>query len=558
MKIAMRNALDPGGKPVDVIRVPARLFCFFMQRTESTSFKHLRPLLIEGLKQIRESPVKRTRDRGFILWYGSYTRRNVSADVLGFPENTSVRVTKIFEALVLSELDVTDMGSYSPEDCNAQPIFRYDHGRIIAYTDPFISREKAASDMPELEARSFEFEGPSISSPRKSPTVRPSGNAPLHHSIGSWLENRNRILEFVWQLATAIDFRSLKKVTKDHFGISVWDEPDSHFMKHAVLRPGFFLGRGACTVRILVARQLPEPLKAVVLGHEIAHYALHFPLLAISQLVEELAWRVPEWELLHAYLLSKHLGEDSRLLEEDANAFATYFLIPPKYFPLERMASRILEGGSSPTGQELLWRFLQPVFPETSRMRYSWRNWDKMKSRALRETDQARSLSSVDAGDLYLCILSGALSIENDVIDVTRREADAAVRNVWEDFGDRLRAFSEVSDEETRLALQKQYGGLAERRIRQEITAEVSSRGDLVPPLEWDGYSMYQRIPLVPAAPNATNRWDGDWRTLWRGNDSPAGTVEEWREYRRGTGLVLYPLETWERLQRRRSIWRSC
>ena len=124
-------------------------------------------------------------------------------------------------------------------------------------------------------------------------------------------------------------YKSLRLAVKQHFGIKVQEECNSDFARYGSLMTGWIDNRG-CPLVIHIRATLPG-LKYIVLAHELAHFTLHFPLLYCGQLIEQLAWSVPELELAYYSIMMRHLHGDPTLIEHDANIFASYFLIPPRY-----------------------------------------------------------------------------------------------------------------------------------------------------------------------------------------------------------------------------------
>lgn len=535
MPIHTRSTRDIGGKDVDVIPVPSQVFgIFFADRGELRD--ELRSATMDALRHIAASPNRRLRERDFVVWVGTFTNRiGLDLAVLGLPDGVALAVAESFYATVPP---YTDLGSYPWRDCSAVPYFRYDHGVVIEYASP---AAPGVDHQGDIVARGFELADGSQKRPTTAPiTSFPSLRASKLHSIDTWLVTNEQIVKWISALEGAVSFTGLRKICTNYFGLSVFLEPRPEIVRLGSIRTGLISPSGECEVRILIASSLPAELKRVVLAHELAHYALHFPLVYGAQLVEEISWDIPELQLVYRSILASRFRRGLHDLEEDADRFAAHCLIPPMYLPLGRMASVTLEMGRQPTGAELAWRFLQPLFPESGLTTYSWRNWDEMLSRAQREMAFVKDLSIAEADDLYLRMLLATL--ENEAGGRNRKRMVEGVQECWSELTRVLESLEVASTPaEVRAALTG-YGDW-EDGSEGELFPEFGHRRELLPPLD-ETEGMFPVVPLAPADRNKTGAKQGLWQQL--NEPSSPRPLVEWRAATADHGVMLYFPETWQ------------
>jgi hypothetical protein len=292
-----------------------------------------------------------------------------------------------------------------------------------------------------------------------------------------------------------------------------------------------------------------EKLKYVVLAHELAHYVLHFPLLVLLRYVEETAWNVPEVESYFQQLVAEN-PSTMQSIEDQADELASFLLIPSWVYPIRRLTDRMLEGGVSPSPQEMIWRFLQPLFPEDCFSDTTWRNLDEIKRRARPDTLRFGNVGSPAPSNLFERMFQAALRIEKNGIGEAATSNPASV--LLEKMGKLASKIEALPVEDARKRVRKLLsspGGLNKcDDVARDLAEGLGAFGrEIIPPLVGDGTGLFPRVPLVPAIHNLEGDVEADWKLKTNPSGSPAGTVTEWRQWKKDHGLVLYRLESWQK-----------
>lgn len=409
------------------------------------------------------------------------------------------------------------MGNSLARDVGAQPFARYQNGKLVAYVDPLDAHACDGAQESDVELRSTESVDPTATQRRRTllPSIRING--PPRHSIDTWDEIRKDILEFIWATLEPGTFSSLRREVDRQFGIHVRVAPTTLAGKHGSITTGWLIDSDqGSEVIILINDDLSEKLKYVVLAHELAHYVVHFPIILSGQLVDQLAWAEPTLELTYSDLFFQHF-QDGRVLEEQANLLASYMLIPPKY-KLAEMAHLALENSQNVSPEDLAWRFIQPFFPETSGMRYSWHNWDEMRQRAVRDIERVDGINAMNATTIYQAMLKSTLERETHELSSQTSEA---VYEFWDTLP---------------VALAARNHAIAGRISQMPTLDSVNvSRQILEPKIR--GRSNPPRRPIAPFTKSRAPH-------LWRSVldlSAPPRTVEEWRMQYPNDAITLYP-----------------
>jgi hypothetical protein len=191
-------------------------------------------------------------------------------------------------------------------------------------------------------------------------------------------------------------------------------------------------------VTIHISQDLPDQLKYIALAHELAHYAIHFPIILAGRGTEQLSWLLPHAQCVYADEFERYFGEGTAL-EQQADLLAGHLLIPPqiRLAGTERWAVEV--GGARPyagdtriTSDEAAWRLLSEYFPERSSVDHSWRNYDEMRDQAERELAWARNTDEPGETTLYRMMLRAVLRRESPDADSESRDLVSSVHKFWD------------------------------------------------------------------------------------------------------------------------------
>lgn len=508
---------------VDQLPAVEHVFALTLEPGERQDIDSLRALLLDALRGLRGRS-RRMRDRDFVLWFGEHQSRAGHFVSIGHPDHFDSDVSiHLQRALRAAGHRFRDHGRTIVSDIGAEPLLRWNFDEIIAYTDPFsLSSGRFGPDVVE---RSYDLS--SHRPTRSARTLLPPAEFVLDplHTLESWESNRAKIIGLIGEMIGAVSYTSLKKFMRGHCGIDVVEEPDADFPRYGLLTSGI-LGEDGGTVTARIRSGLPTALKYVVLAHELSHFVLHYPLLYLNQLVEQLSWSFPVHADRYRQLMGIHL--DPAHVEMDANYFASYLLIPQ--WCDGDFASVILEGGVQPTRDEIAWRFLQSLFPHTSGMQVSWQNLDAIRARARHEISTLPDLNSADYGTLYQTMARAVIGRDGPHLDSVRTAVTVGIcrcLDMWPD----VRELNDMDWESDNTA--------QDPRVEEPRT-EITVTRVTLPPLE----SGASRDPLVPLIPRTGSRRSMDsnlWQHALAGSDSPVRTVREWRERFPRSSVVLYP-----------------
>lgn len=591
IKIMERAELDPGGKRVDVYPEMELVQTFVFNRSDMLNRESILPKIIQVLLKIRRSKNKKIRNRDFPVWAGEITNSlGMELFCVAIPNEIAYDVFNEFYRVLESEETYLENGAWLLRDTGGEPIARYAHGKIIVYGDDFEKAENLSLMLPkheeEIEFRSWQTVEKKKAGSRswqkveKKKTqsvyvkpVEPNRKAKFlsykgldikQHILETWVENREIIMEFVYELKGPCGYKRLKKMMWDYFGIAVFEESSAEFGKYGCIRLSWINDETtAVGVRILINNNLDDRLKYIILAHEFSHYIHHFPLLLMGQIVEEHACTIPEIELYYQQLLNSEYPDLWHDVELDAFEFTSFFLIPAKLFPIRRLSNVILERGRNPELDVFIWRLLQSLFPDSNTARLTWTEYDKTQERAKRDIYTAMSIET--GGDdtilfdhLFNHVLSAVLRIEKEMI--SRNRVSTAIDEIMKKMTTILAKTIDMDVEDARACIKNQVCNIVSNSKTNtvnpgDITAltdfglSSSSFGrEIIPPLEPSKDSfVFPRIPLIPAIFNPEGDPEGDWQYLPEQQRSPYGTVEDWRNHRKDHGVILYRLESWQK-----------
>lgn len=566
VKLTERPERDPGGKRVDLYPEIGLVQTFVFKRCPETARERLLPAIIGLLTRIAASRDKRQRERDFPVWLGEATNSvGTEMATIALPDPIPYTVFQNFYRAFHGWDAYLESGAFLLTDGGGEPAARYSNGDIVVYGGPFDAPDQLPSYLRdlgvEIELRSWQLQGSSgrrhkyakAEPPRRAASFVSTSGLPRdkRHTLDAWSENREIILEFLYDLKAPCGFRQLKELLWDSFGIGVALEPSPSFDRYGCIRLGWLDDSGkSAPVRILINSRLDDRLKYVVLAHELAHYVQHFPLLLAGQIVEEQSWIMPELEVYYHDLLRRDHPQLLRDVELDAFELASFFLIPPRLHPVERVASVVLEAGWNPEPALLIWRWLQPWFPESSEELLSWSRYDAIRKRAEREVQSAMRAEN-GPGSLFGCTLAAALRVEED--ELSHHRVEQGVLAVLQAILSLLAMTAPLDLDKAREVIRRRLSRAGEAEGPDLQNLDELSLGarsfcrELIPPLRpRDGTAFFRRIPLVPASFNTTGEVGGDWRYLEQLDSSPYGTVEDWRNHRPEYGVVLYRFETWQ------------
>jgi hypothetical protein len=449
IKIIERAERDPGGKRVDVYPETELVQTFVFSRSDMLNRESILPKIIQTLLKIRRSKNKKIRNRDFPVWAGEITNSlGKELFCVAIPNGIAYSVFNEFYRALESEETYLENGAWLLRDTGGEPIARYAHGKIIVYGDDFEKAENLSLMLPKheeeikfrswqtVEKKKTEFRSwervekkrtqsvhvKPVEPNRKAKFLSYKGSDAKQHTLETWIENREIIMEFVYELKGPCGYKRLKKMMWDYFGIAVFEEPSAEFGKYGCIRLSWINDEStAVGVRILISSEFDDQLKYVLLAHEFSHYIHHFPLLLMGQTVEEQAWTIPEIELYYQQLLNSDYPDLWHDVELDAFEFTSFFLIPAKLFPIRRLSNVILERGQNPDPGVFIWRILQPFFPDSDIARLTWAEYDKMQEKAKWDILSAMA-TTVDSDDsnLFRNVLSAALRVENDLLSRDR------------------------------------------------------------------------------------------------------------------------------------------
>ena len=551
--IRTRDEPDPLGNPVDIFPEVKLVRVIAFENSQRRSAASLLPRIVDVLFKIRAATNKRLRESQFPVWAGVSTNSlGLNLLSISVPDPLDHRLFKEFFDEFHTDETYRESGAYLLRDTGGVPIARYLQGKVIIYADPFdVPHEVAAllAKHPDLiECRSWE----SVPTKKqKSPydaVRKPSHTSPQLHNLEVWYENHTAMLEFLTSLKSPCGYKRLRTIARDNFGIGVFEESSPEFLKFGCIRLGWLQKDQTASVRILINKYLNDKLKYIVLAHELSHYCLHFEMLLMGQIVEEAAWFDPQVEIFYQSLLHKHAGLISKM-ELDADELASFFLLPPWMYPMKKLSDDMFEAGQSPSPEELAWRFLQPLFPDSEMQEYSWANWSAMKQKMVNEMADV-AFNQHDNSSLYASLLRAALRRERG--ETAREEVEDLLTQLFEEFVLRLMMLTQPGPGSNPENIERLVATLTD----EDQSLKLSELGlnatdflkEIVPPLNFSGsHPWFPKIPLVPASYNPEGRRDGDWWYLPRGSDSVAGTVTEWLTHKNGYGLVLYRYESWQR-----------
>lgn len=533
--IEERPTADVAGKPVDVHTRPAEGSAFVYMLNDGVAHETMLEAILERLRRIRDASSKRVRERRFNVWYGTTPDAAGDLAAIMFPDRFDYRAWRR-----LQDLDglpgYLHQGSFLVAELDGGPIARYDHGTITGYLSPTAPPSDGPAD---VQWRSATVVVPARSAERKW-MLPPSGRASAWHTGETWDANRLRLLGFVWHLRAPGTYERLRLLTEKHFGIVVREDLGAADSRYGVLRMGFLRWSDfAIPVGVFLRGDLPDDLKYLVLAHELSHYALHFPLLYLGALVDDIARSVPEAAATFEAAVATHI--DHNALERQADHFMSHFLIPARY-DVQRLAGVFSEMGRQPSAAEWVWRFLQPLLPGAVDEGITWRNLEAMTTLA------AEDLAALDDAPttLYARVLKAAVERVEGLEHDPGNAIAAGLDELQATFDEITRIVTSMDNEEARAVLRQ--------RMAKE-TSDISAssprdmqldRYELLPAVALESGQLARAIHLVPAADNPGGNEAGRWVDRHH-PDQPAETIPGWRELLYDdVAIRLYRQEAWQ------------
>jgi len=557
---------------VELVRV------FVFEYSEQLDQEELKSRILQALETIKTDKKKRVREAGFSIWVGrTINSKKTKLFTISISEPLDENIVRQFYNKFRDEDSYLECSVYYLKDTGGEPFARYFKGTIIVYCDPFLKKEDFTPEKygltPPFEPRSWElvqvnkekeiFIKPDL--PKRVANFSALSGDPTEkrHNLELWQENKEIIFDFLLNLKHPCGYKQLKNILMKYFGIGVFEESDKDFGRFGCIRLGWMNDSNKSShVRILINNTLDEKLKYVVLAHELAHYIRHFPLLLVGQLVEEQAWVMPEIEHYYNYLMSTEYADLPRKIEQDAFEVASFFLICPWMHPITKVSSAVIERGEHPVVHELIWRFLQPYFPQKAGERTSWTNYDNIKNRAKEDLTKIMKSPHGNEESLFESYYSASLSMEDRVFsgEFIHHEIEESTLEIYQKVLDLLTSTMLMSTPDARNHIKNQLKKSVEKRksagdgdkyeyLLSEIGFHNKSFGrEIVPPLEkLDKTHIPRRVPLVPATYNINDDIEGDWLFLEQLDKSPGMTLDEWRNHRPQFAFVLYRFESWQK-----------
>jgi hypothetical protein len=556
MKLKTRGAPDFGGRVVDIFPAEGSVNLILFTAGPDTDRDALSARAVALLRELAASGKPVLSDRDFPVWFVQVAERAEIPALTGLAVPARMS-SKVFPRLrdPLAQMDEFRLSEHGDlENLDAEPLLRYSHGSVIAYVDPL---EAASDSLPDGVDELRSAEVPAHVTPRSSGSgAEPlTAQGPREHSLESWARVSSQMEEWIDELWEPVSYAALRRMATEQLGIAVHDEPDAASVgKYGCIRTGWRFAGETCSVRILLAPHHHDDLKYAILAHELGHYCHHFPLLHHAQLVEELSWGVPEVRLLYDMLVDwKITYAGVNLLEDDADVFASTLLVPPRYLPAADWASGVFSRDRPLRAEEVIFNAMQRLFPGR-RERFTAMSLDELRAAAQEETTR-RDLASADDDSIYSSMLRACLAREDGVAPGLEAGVADGIADVVQIHNRHIEQwFAESAGEDPedrrvwwqRVLLELDVDQVALPPGDTDAEIESGARKVVLPPLGWDGISLYPSLPLHPESYNLEGAPDNDWRCLID-ERQPPGTVDEWRAAWPEHGMVLYRFETWQR-----------
>lgn len=421
MRLCIKEIEDASGQAIDLYPPVERVAVFLLDRRVMCERSQILNAITEAVKIVAQSSNKKIQQREFPIWLGQCPNGlDMHFWSVSLPGNISYLVHRIFYN-VLSELNgYVECGTYFLRDVQGVPFIRYKNGKVICYD----CSTRISLDDIQTETRQWVVEEKSTDTPY-APLPIINHKSPEIHNIDVWLANRKAFLKLLQEMKGPCGYIRLRKLIEKQFGIPVKEREEGAISYGTT---ALIFTESAPELRfkvnIQVNGRLHVKLKYIALAHEIAHYILHFPYLIVGHCLNILNVNggnySQKWiDLKCAY---DHLNKK---IELDADLLGTFFLLPPWMSPLSSISSVIDEDGKSPSPEELAWRFLQPLFPDSQNDIYSWVNFDEMRKRADTEIRATGGHVANEATSIYERMLNATLLREKD--NKVRIEVEQAV-----------------------------------------------------------------------------------------------------------------------------------
>ncbi|GAB3988290.1 hypothetical protein GCM10029978_110290 [Actinoallomurus acanthiterrae] len=518
MRVTTRETPDPAGRRVDIYVRPERLCVLIMEAGVDSSKEQLRQAVYEVMRELHALGVKRLRDRDLTIFFCEWNMLGRSLRGIGLPQSPAKRLFDLFRRHPKIADLVVEVEDGDPRDAGAEPLMRYSYGRVIAYADPFDDASEFASLGSNIEIRSAVLKERAIrkSVPRWAlPTVAQRRGLPFRHTMDDWSDRRGEIIRFIGEMLSNGSYQWLRRETRQGFGIRVEERAASKTGRFGALSLDWIAEDLTHEIVISINKDLSAADKYVVLAHELAHVALHLPLLYLGQVAEQGSWLRPGLiDVVEQRITA--LFADRSVLEQDANALASYLLVPPK-IDVGGLANMTIEMGRAVDPNALMWRLFQHSFPETRIENYSWRNLENLDERARREMANVAGLNDIAPESLYLIMLEATLSRSSPEAQRRRQQVEDGIAEV----------FAAPNPSTTRAGGIDAGGHIA-------FVADGPAQGrQIIDPLVCPD-PLAPRVPLVPAPGGRT------WRSVLDPT-APARLLEEWRREHPDAAMALYP-----------------
>ncbi|WP_157017390.1 ImmA/IrrE family metallo-endopeptidase [Cryptosporangium arvum] len=520
-KIELRPTRDPGEKSVDLITQVEYVSTIVLDAIGENQKAAVSNTLIGTMRELRGRS-KRFVDRDYAVWYGEVENHGEKFACIGLPERFDADLHIYYQrALRRAGWNIRAIHRYLVSDMDAEPILRWDRGRIIAYK---LGLDEATGEFgPDVEERSCEIRSRPTRSNVRTPPAPATFRASEVHSFESWDQLRREIVAYVGHLTAPSSYAGLRRFVTEHCGIGVVEVKNAGIDSFAYgLTQAGWIDDDGCGVRVLIQSALTTAHKHAVLAHELAHYVLHFPILYLRQLIEQASWSDARFESAYTEAYSEAFPNPPDI-EADASYFASYLLVPR--WVNEEFASLVWEENRSPTAYELAWRFLQPLLAADDGQP-GWQSLERVRGESAGEKSVWSDLNAQGLDDLYATMVAALAGRESAHSEQVRDSVVTGMQRLESLLQDRL-------DGSTMGAVRKRSDGTAAIE-----GTEISPARRVYPPLAADGRAD-RRFPIVPVKLTAAGE-DDEWASPLAAG---VASVHAWRREYEDISVVAYPYQ---------------
>lgn len=522
MRLVTRKTSDPHGRTVDRYIEDQIVTVLALEPSTNDVRGQLYQLTLRAFSRIAQSSSARMRQRKFTVCYCEWQVRDDFAAVgIALPGRVDAQVFAYFYEEVKAGFSMLDSGESHLNDVGGQPMLRYEDTQVIEYVSGAAASPRADY---VAEVRSFEFYLPSRRTRTDSSAVpKVRTKAPVAHSIQTWQDLRLDVLRFFFDMTFPLNYSTLRKAMRDQFGLVSIEAPTHVVGHHGYISVDWISKLDKeCEVAIVVAKELPVELKYFVLAHELAHYALHFPLIYAAQEAEQLAWLRPSLDRAFNSIVERVLP-DRQILEDAANELASYAVLPEWY---DRNFDFILDVDRTPTTAQMMWGALQSFFPDTRENNdfTMFRTRAEMLEREGRELVRAARPDSAHPGSIYETVLAAALRRAQRSAEVRNHKISTSIHDVVQEWRGAANSEVDLVTSGNSNSAQQVHLMPADPRPDRTLTPPLAPRNEEA-----------RRWPIVP-----TNSKLSQWRSVLD-PALPARDIAEWRAYRPDFFVVAYP-----------------